>query len=231
LNRKVQLSVSLLAADLSRLSDEINHLIEVGADRIHCDISDGNLIRPPIFGPVLLQALSNTQARDMDLHFWLERPEHQIGNYLQMMNTRIVRTVYFPLETCLQPFSVAEDVRRAGFRPGVCVLPITPISHASPLLPYVDELMIMTSDPVYERRTVLPFTLDKVQEARTLIDGRNLNVRIAVDGGIDAEFLPKVVKAGADVLVIGSMVFHEGRTKENIQKIKDVILRASGSED
>jgi ribulose-phosphate 3-epimerase len=227
LDRRIELSVSLLAADLSRLSDEIDRLIEIGVDRIHCDISDGNLISPPIFGPVLLQALSKTKARNMDIHFWLEKPEFRIGSYLKIMDAKIVRTVYFPLETCLKPFSVAEDVRNAGFRPGVCILPITPVSYVSPLLPYVDELMIMTSDPVYERRTVLSFSLDKVRDARDLIEKEGLHVKIAVDGGIDQEFLPKLIQAGADVLIIGSMVFHEGRIKENIQSIRDVISRTS----
>lgn len=227
----MELSVSLLSADLSRLSDEASRIIAAGADRIHCDISDGNLIRPPIFGPVILEVLSKIESKNVDLHFWLERPEFQIGNYLGIMNTKVIRTVYFPLETCLRPFSVAEQVRNAGFRPGACILPITPVSYVAPLLPYVDELMIMTSDPIYEKRMVLPFSFDKVREARNLIQKENLKVRIAVDGGIDLEFLPRAIHAGAEILVIGSMVFHERRIEENIQNVKAIILRESKKKD
>jgi len=227
LNRKVEISASLLSADLSHLKDDVGRLIEAGADRIHCDISDGRLIHPPIFGPVILDALSKIESKNVDLHFWLEKPELQIDEYLNIMNNKIVRTVYFPLETCLSPFSVAENIRNAGFRPGVVILPITPVFYARPLLPYVDEVLIMTCDPTYVGRRVLSFTLDKVREARDVIKKENLNVKIAVDGGIDLEFLPKVIRAGADILVLGSIVFRERRIEENIRNIKDVILNLS----
>lgn len=227
LKRKVEISVSLLSADLSHLKDDVDRLIEAGADRIHCDISDGRLIHPPIFGPVILEALSKIESKNVDLHFWLEKPELQIDNYLDVMDNKIVKTVYFPLETCLSPFSVAEHVRNAGFRPGVVILPITPVFYARPLLPYVDEVLIMTCDPTYVGRRVLSFTLDKVKETCDLIKKEDLNVKIAVDGGIDLEFLPKVIRAGADVLVLGSIVFRERRIEENIRNIKDVILNLS----
>ena len=227
LNRKVELSVSILSADLSNLKSDVSRLIEAGADRIHCDISDGRMIQPPIFGPVVLDALLKIESKNVDLHFWLEKPELQIDNYLNVMNNRIIRTVYFPLETCLRPFSVAENIRDAGFRPGVFTLPITPVSYVCPLLPYIDEALFMTSDPTYTGRRVLPFTLDKIRETRNLIKKGNLNVKIAVDGGIDLEFLPKVIRAGADILVIGGMVFRERKIEENIRNIKDMILNLS----
>jgi len=227
LNRKVEISVSLLSADLSNLNDDVSRLIKAGADRIHCDISDGRLIHPPIFGPVILEALSKIESKNVDLHFWLEKPELQIDDYLNIMNNKIVRTVYFPLETCLSPFSVAERIRNAGFRPGVVILPITPVSYVGPLLPYVDEVLIMTCDPTYIGRRVLSFTLDKVKETRDLTKKENLNLKIAVDGGIDLEFLPKVISAGADIIVLGSIIFRERKIEENIHNIKGVILKLS----
>jgi len=143
------------------------------------------------------------------------------------MDNKIIKTVYFPLETCLSPFSVAEHIRNAGFRPGVVILPITPVSYVRPLLPHVDEALIMTCDPTYVGRRVLSFTLDKVKETRDLIKKENLNVKIAVDGGIDLDFLQKVIRAGADIVVVGSIVFQERKIEENIHNIKGVILKLS----
>ena len=223
--RKVELSASLISADHSRLMEDTVRLVKAGADRIHCDISDGKLIRPLIFGPILIPVLNKVASARVDLHFWLERPEFQLTEYLSMMDKTVIKTVYFPLETCLKPFSLVEDIKNAGFKPGVCILPITPTSYAFPLLSYVEEIMVMTSDPTYEKRTTLPFTLGKIAELRKAIDENGYAAKIAVDGGIDQEFLPKVVGAGADVLVLGGIVFKQRMIEENIRQIREIIAK------
>lgn len=215
-----------MSADHSRLEEEANQLAKAGADRIHCDISDGRLIRPIIFGPLIVQALNKIHSAPVDLHFWLERPEFQLTEYLNIMNKEVIGTVYFALETCLRPFSLVEEVKNAGFRPGICILPITPICYVAPLIPYVHEIMVMTSDPTYAKRAILQFTLGKVSELRKTIDSNHFGAKIAVDGGINYEFLPKVVSAGAEVLVLGGIIFDQRRIEENIRQIRKVVESA-----
>ena len=214
---KIKLAPSILSADFSRLGEQVAEATKAGADYIHIDVMDGHFVPQITIGAPVVAAIRRWTNLPLDVHLMIEAPERQINQFADAGADII--TVH--IEACPHIQRVAKMVKGLGVRVGVALNPGTPIDSLTDILPSLDLVLVMTVNPGFGGQTFIEATLDKIAHLRAELDRRNLAAELEVDGGINAEIAPKVVKAGARVLVAGSAVFHSGQTvKEALAKIR-----------
>jgi ribulose-phosphate 3-epimerase len=215
----ILIAPSILSADFARLGEQVKEAEAAGADWLHIDVMDGQYVPAISFGPVVIQAVRKSVKIPLDIHLMVEAPERQFVNFAPMKPELI--TVH--IETCPHIHRTIQLIKEMGSKAGVALNPGTPLSAVEEVLPYLDVVLIMTVNPGTSGQTFIPSMLDKIIKLRRELDSRKLNCVLEVDGGINAETAPKVVKAGARMIVAGSAVFNQ---KESV---KDAIskLRAS----
>lgn len=200
----VLLAPSILSADFGRLAEEVASCEAAGADWIHVDVMDGHFVPNITMGPVVVEAVRRATTLPVDVHLMIEAPEAYLGAFVKAGADRI--TVH--QETCPHLHRTLQQIQELGVRGGVALNPSTPVELAGEVLDSLDLLVIMTVNPGFGGQAYIPGSTAKVQRAREMLSraGRD-DVRIQVDGGVDATTAPVVVAAGADVLVAGSAVF------------------------
>ena len=214
---KIKLAPSILAADFSRLGEQVADATEAGADYIHIDVMDGHFVPQITIGAPVVAAIRRWTNLPLDVHLMIEAPERQINQFVDAGADII--TVH--VEACPHLHRVVQMVKGLGVKVGVSLNPGTPIDALKEFLSFLDLVLVMTVNPGLGGQTFIEDTLDKVARLRVELDRRSLAAELEVDGGINAEIAPKVVRAGARVLVAGSAVFHSGQTvKEALAKIR-----------
>ena len=173
---------------------------------------------PPItIGAAVVAALRSRTDLPLDVHLMIEAPENQISQFVSAGADII--TVH--LETCPHIHRVVQTIKGAGVKAGVSLNPGTPVDMLNDILPFLDLVLVMTVNPGYGGQTFIEATLDKIADLRVELDKKGLAAELEVDGGINATTAPKVVKAGARVLVAGAAVFDSGKpVKEALARIR-----------
>ncbi len=200
----ILIAPSILAADFTRLGDQIADAERAGADAIHVDVMDGRFVPNISMGPFIVDAARRITSLPLDVHLMIVEPDHLLPAFASAGAGSI--TVHW--ETCPNLHRTLQSIRELGCGVGVCVNPHTPVELLSDVLHMVDLVLVMTVNPGFGGQAFLPEMLGKIARLRAMIDARNLPVRIEVDGGIAVETAPQVVAAGASVLVAGSAVFN-----------------------
>ena len=212
----IKVSPSLLAADFCDLKREIETISD--ADFLHVDIMDGQFVPNLSFGLPSVQALKKCTDIPLDVHLMIIRP----GDYIERFAQAGADIITFHVESdCDIPECLAK-IKNCGKKAGLVIKPATPIDA---VLPYLDELymvLIMTVEPGFGGQKCKEECFEKVRALRKEIEARGLSVHIEVDGGITAENAPRVVAAGADVLVAGSSVFGAEDRNGAIARMKGV---------
>ncbi len=208
-------SVSLLASDFSNLSDEIKRAEGAGVDWIHYDVMDGLFVRNISFGEPVLKSISKSISIPIDVHLMITDPIRYVENYAMLGAAGI--TIHY--ESTLDVQSVINKIRSLGCRVGLAVKPTTPISYIKPYISQIDMILVMTVEPGFGGQVFLSETLDKISEARELINSSNRDIRLQVDGGINAQTGELVRSHGADVLVSGSYLF----SAEDMNKAVEIL--------
>jgi len=214
---KIKLAPSILSADFGRLGEQVAEATKAGADYIHIDVMDGHFVSQITIGPPVVAAIRRWTNLPLDVHLMIEAPEHQINQFADAGADVI--TVH--IEACPHIHRVVQTIKESGVKAGVALNPGTPIDALKEVLSSLDLVLVMAVNPGFGGQTFIEDTLDKVARLRVELDRKSLVAELEVDGGINAEIAPRVVRVGARILVAGSAVFHSEQTvKEALAKIR-----------
>ena len=214
---RVKLAPSILSADFARLGEQVAEATKAGADYIHVDVMDGHFVPQLTIGAPVVAAVRKWTSLPLDVHLMIEAPERQIKQFADAGADII--TVH--IEACPHIQQVVQVIKKLGVRAGVSLNPETPIKTLTEVLPSVDLVLVMTVNPGFGGQPFIESTLDKIARLRAELDKKGLAAELEVDGGINAEVAPRVVKAGARVLVAGAAVFNSEQTvNEALSKIR-----------
>lgn len=215
-----KIAPSVLSADFSRLGEEIRAVEAAGADLIHLDIMDGHFVPNITAGPILVEAAKKVTQLPLDAHLMIENPEKYIRDFVEAgaESISIHAEVYREKNRLRKALSL---IRKCGARPSLAINPATPISSVIDFLDEVRMVLIMTVNPGFGGQKFIRSCLKKVSRLRLLIDQKNLNVDIEVDGGIRPENISEVSQAGATVFVAGSAIFKSPDYRKTIEMMRD----------
>jgi ribulose-phosphate 3-epimerase len=214
---EVKLAPSILSADFSRLGEQVAEATKAGADYIHIDVMDGHFVPQITIGALVVASIRKWTNLPLDVHLMIEAPEQQISQFVNAGADII--TVH--AEACPHIPRVVQTIKQAGIKAGVALNPGTPIDTLMEVLSSIDLVLVMTVNPGFGGQTFIEAMLDKVARLRAELDRKSLATELEVDGGINAEVAPRVVRAGARVLAAGSAVFNSGQTiSEALVKIR-----------
>ena len=199
----VWIGPSILSADLLSLGEQIAIAERAGVDFIHFDVMDGRFVPNITFGMPVARAVREATRLPLDVHLMIVEPEKYVREFVEAG----ADTVTIQVEVAVHAHRTLADIHEMGATPGIALNPGTPLSAVTELIPFVGNLLIMTVDPGFGGQTFIPAMLDKVRRARELIDDRNPNCRLEIDGGIKGSNIGRVVAAGADTFVAGSSIF------------------------
>jgi len=197
------ISASILSADFTRLGDQIHEAELAGTDWIHVDVMDGHFVPNLSMGPVIVEACRRVTQMPLDVHLMVESPEILLPAFAQAGATNL--TVH--VETCPHLHRTVQIIHELGCKAGVVLNPSTPASLVEPILPLVDLVLVLSVNPGYSGQTFLPEVLPKITTLRHELDKVNPHAWLEVDGGINADTLPLVRDAGANVFVAAHAIF------------------------
>ena len=218
---QVKLAPSILSANFARLGEQVAEAAKAGADYIHVDVMDGHFVPNITIGAPVVAAIRRFTDIPLDVHLMIEAPERQIKQFADAGAAII--TVH--VEACLHIHRVVQAIKELGVKAGVALNPGTPIDTLKEVLSTLDLVLVMTVNPGFGGQTFIEAMLDKVADLRAELDKNGLATELEVDGGINAELAPRVVSAGARVLVAGAAVFNSGQTiEEALRKIRASLL-------
>lgn len=214
------LAPSILAADFSRLGEEVKKVADAGAEYIHLDVMDGAFVPSISFGMPVIEKLRGCTDKVFDVHMMVEEP----GRYVQDMKKAGADLICVHQEACVHLDRTINQIKEAGCKVGVALNPATPVETLSCILDQVDMFLIMSVNPGFGGQKFIPYTVEKIKKLRKMLDDAGLNTDIQVDGGVSAANVRTLIEAGANVFVAGSAVFKNdaaANTKEFIEIFKE----------
>ena len=212
----IKISPSVLAADFTRLGEELLDIERAGADMVHLDVMDGVFVTNISFGLPVIEALRKKSSIIFDVHLMIVEPEKYVARFVDAG----ADIVTFHHEATKDTAAVLQMIREKGAKAAVSVKPGTSVEDIYPYLELCDMVLIMTVEPGYGGQALIPETLEKVRKLKAEIDKRGLSIDIQVDGGINAYNAPLAKKAGANILVAGSSVFKAQDRKAAIDVLR-----------
>ena len=199
-----RLSASILNADFGHLADEVKQAEAAGVDWIHVDVMDGLFVPNLSLGFAVLEAVRRSTSLPLDVHLMIERPERYLRQFADAGATYL--TVH--QEATHHVHRALDEIRTLGLKAGLALNPATPLGTLKEVCSELDLLLVMTINPGFGGQELIPATVDKVARARRLLDDRGSGAALEVDGGVKAHNAAELARAGADVLVVGTGIFH-----------------------
>ena len=212
------LSPSILAADFKVLGQEMKKTEENGAAYIHFDVMDGMFVPSISFGMPVLASINDATEHFMDAHLMVQEPIR----YVEAFQKAGADYVTVHLEACEDVKTTLDKIHACGMKAGLAVNPETDVKELVPYLEDVEMILIMSVHPGFGGQKFIPESLDKIREVRAMLNEKNLETDIQVDGGIYVENVREVLDAGANVIVAGSAVFR-GDAGENTAKFMEIL--------
>jgi len=205
----IKLAPSILSADFARLGEQIDEVVRAGVDYIHVDVMDGHFVPNITIGVPVVASIRRATNLPLDVHLMIEHPERYVSQFAQAGADII--TVH--VEASAHLHATIRLIKELGAKAGVSLNPPTPLGAVEEFLPHVDLVLVMSVNPGFGGQPFIPETLPRIAETRKLLNGRELHAELEVDGGVNADNVPDVVEAGANVLVAGNSIF---RAQEGI---------------
>jgi ribulose-phosphate 3-epimerase len=220
----IKLAPSILSADFTRLGEQVAEAARAGADYIHVDVMDGHFVPNISIGASVVASIRPVTSLPLDVHLMIEHPERYISDFVKAGADII--TVHVEASPHLQ--STIQAIKELGARAGVSLNPPTPIGAVEEFLHHVDLVLIMSVNPGFGGQSFIPATLLRIAKMRKILDARGLSAELEVDGGINADNSPDIVKAGANVLVAGNSIFRaEDGISMALQRLREATLQKS----
>lgn len=213
-NGEVLIAPSLAAGDLLNLGAEIKRLEECGADMLHVDVMDGHFVPLLTLGVPFVEAIHRITSLPLDVHIMVTNPEAVAGDYLDAGADILT----FHVEAALHAPRLCSTIRSRGKKAGIALNPATPVNCLDYLLPYVDQITIMTVNPGFSRQAHMNHLHDKIISIKKMIEG--LPITIEVDGGVNVQNAPDLRAAGATVLVAGGAIMGQSDYRKAMDALR-----------
>ena len=213
------ISPSLLSADFLNLKDEIEMINRSEADWLHLDVLDGVFVPNISFGFPVIDAVAKACTKPLDVHLMIVHPE----NYIRQVAATGAMIMNVHYEACTHLHRTVQEIHAAGMKAAVTLNPATPVCVLEDIINDVEMVLLMSVNPGFGGQKFIANTLNKVERLRALIDRSQSKALIEVDGGVQAETAPMLVRAGADVLVSGSYIFKAADPIATISSLKHTL--------
>lgn len=211
-------SPSLLAADFTNLRGEVEMINSSDADWLHLDVMDGTFVPNISFGFPVIDAVAKICNKPLDVHYMIEHPERYVERTAK--TGAMMMNVHY--EACVHLHRTVQEIHSAGMKAGVTLNPSTPVCVLEDIINDVDMVLLMSVNPGFGGQKFIENTIAKLHRLRKLIAGSGSNALVEVDGGVQKETAPRLVEAGADVLVSGSYVFKATDPIATIKELKSL---------
>ena len=210
---------SLLSADFRVLRKELEDVEAAGADLIHADVMDGHFVPNLTIGPMIVKAVRAATSLPIDAHLMIENPDQYVEAFAQAGADII--TIH--VETGYHLFRTIDMIRSAGKKAGIALNPGTPLSSIEEVLEVIDLILIMTVNPGFGGQNYIASMTEKIGQARQMIAGTGRTIDLQVDGGIKASNARVVSQKGANILVMGTEIFHAKDYRQKIEEIRAAV--------
>ena len=217
-----QIAPSILSANFARLGEEVGAVERGGAGLLHVDIMDGHFVPNITIGPPVVASLRRVTRLPLDCHLMIEEPDR----YLEDFAKAGANWISVHQEAVRHLHRTVSQIRALGMRAGVAINPATPVSLLEEVIGEIDFVLVMSVNPGFGGQKFIPHALDKIRAAREMIVRCGSKAGIEIDGGVGAETIASVVRAGADTVVAGNAVYGAGNPE---QAVRDLARLAAGA--
>jgi len=223
---KPLIAPSILSADFARLGEDVQAVLDAGADIVHFDVMDNHYVPNLTIGPLICDALRNDGIEaPIDVHLMVE----PVDALVEMFADAGATLISFHPEASRHVDRTIQLIRQKGCRPGLVLNPSTPLGQLHWTIGQLDMVLLMSVNPGYGGQSFIPHVLDKARQVREMIDATGRDIRLEIDGGVKIDNIGEIAAAGADTFVAGSAIFGSGDYAATIAAMKSEIEKAQGS--